>query len=56
MSSVIQENEDGASIKGTSINCLCPLALSPVQNQGVFSKPGPGFYFRGPIEKAQRRV
>jgi len=27
-------------LKGTSINCLCPLALHPVQNQGTLLKPG----------------
>ena len=26
-------------LKGTSINCLCPLALRPVQNQGALLKP-----------------
>ena len=38
-------------LKGTSINCLCPLALQPVQNQDVLLKP-----CLLPVEKAQRRV
>jgi hypothetical protein len=41
----------GFTVKGTSINCLCPLALSPAQNQGVLLKP-----CLLHVEKAQRGV
>jgi hypothetical protein len=38
-------------LKGTSINCLCPLALHPVQNQGTLLKPCPSLIFRGLSKK-----
>ncbi len=36
---------------GTSINCLCPLALRAAQNQDVLLKP-----CLLPVEEVQRRV
>jgi len=35
---VCSKRQDGrVNVEGTSINCLCPLALHPVQDQGLFS-------------------
>ena len=34
-------NQGVLLLKGTAINCLCPLALRPVQNQGALLKPCP---------------